>query len=99
LYLIDKPDVIKTLVQIAKINSTISSNAIENITINKSRINALINETTKPINRNEQEVLGYKDVLNTIHESYNDIPITPNVILQFHRGLFARVEKDGNYGK
>jgi Fic family protein len=54
---------------------------------------------TIPINRNEEEVLGYKDVLNTIHENFDDISITPNVILQLHHDLFGHVKINGNFGK
>ena len=51
-----------------------------------------LNETA-PRNRDEEEIMGYRDVLNTIHESYEYIPIRPNYILQLHRDLFQYSEK------
>ena len=42
-----------------------------------------------PGNRNEREIAGYRDVLRTIHENYEYIPVTPNTILQLHRDLYS----------
>jgi Fic family protein len=99
LFVIDKPEVLKTLLRVAMINSTVSSNAIENIVVSEKKVKALIEKRVKPKNRDEEEALGYKDVLHTIHESYEHIPVKPNYILQFHRDLFAHVKVGGNYGK
>lgn len=52
-----------------------------------------MNQKTTPRNRDEEEILGYRDVLNTIHESYEYIPINSNYILQLHRDLFKYNEK------
>ncbi len=38
----------------------------------------------------ESEIIGYRDVLNTIHESHDFIPIRPSYILQMHRDLLKR---------
>lgn len=43
--------------------------------------------------RDEREILGYRDVLNTIHENYEYIPLTSNYILQLHRDLYQYSEK------
>ena len=53
----------------------------------------LCEEKTTPRNRDEEEILGYRDVLNTIHESYEYIPIRSNYILQLHRDLYKYTEK------
>jgi Fic family protein len=50
----------------------------------------LMTEKTTPRNRDEKEILGYRDVLNTIHESHDFIEIAPNHILQLHRDLLKR---------
>ena len=50
-------------------------------------------QKTTPRNRDEEEILGYRDVLNTIHESYEYIPINSNYILQLHRELYKYSEK------
>ncbi|MBY0403188.1 MAG: cell filamentation protein Fic, partial [Cyanobacteria bacterium] len=69
-----KPQVLETLKQNAIIQSTESSNRIEGITAPIKRIQDLVKEKTTPQNRSEQEIAGYRDVLNTIHSYYADIP-------------------------
>lgn len=67
---------LKKLVEIAKIRSTEASNAIEGIVTTRTRIRQLVDEKTTPKNRDEQEIVGYRDVLNIIHESFDAIPIS-----------------------
>lgn len=69
LYLKQRPDELDKLVEIAKIQSTQSSNAIEGIVTTNTRIKQLVEEKTTPKNRDEEEIVGYRDVLNIIHES------------------------------
>lgn len=88
LYLKQKPNELEKLVEIAKIQSTESSNAIEGIVTTNTRIRQLVEEKTAPKNRDEQEIAGYRDVLNVIHESFDAIPITKNYILQLHKILY-----------
>ncbi|OUZ17765.1 Fic family protein [Enterococcus cecorum] len=85
--------------EIAKIQSVADSNKIEGIVTTSVRMKELINQKAHPQNRDEQEILGYRDVLNTIHESYEYILISSNYILQLHRNLFKYSEKgiDGRY--
>ncbi len=85
MYLKQRPAELDKLVEIAKIQSTESSNAIEGIVTTSTRIRQLVEEKTTPRNRNEQEIAGYRDVLSTIHESFDAIPITQNYILQLHK--------------
>ena len=73
------------LVKIAKIQSTEASNKIEGIVTTNTRMKQLFEEKTTPRNRDEDEIMGYRDVLNTIHESNEYIPIRPSYILQLHR--------------
>ena len=87
LYVRQKPMELNRLVEIAKIQSTESSNRIEGIVTTASRIQAIVKEKTTPRNRDEYEIAGYRDVLNTIHESHDYIPIRGNYILQLHRDL------------
>ena len=91
LYLKQRPEELEKLVEIAKIQSTEASNEIEGIVTTNSRIKQLVAEKTTPKNRNEQEIAGYRDVLNTIHESFDAIPITPNYILQLHKILYSQM--------
>ena len=88
-----KPAVLDKLVEIAKIQSVEDSNRIEGIVTTAVRIKELVNQKTTPRNRDEEEILGYRDVLNIIHENYEYIPITSNYILQLHRHLYKYSEK------
>lgn len=83
-----KQDVLLQLVDMAKIQSTEASNKIEGIQTSNERLNALLKDKTMPKSRNECEIAGYRDVLNTIHENYTFIPINPSTILQLHRDLY-----------
>lgn len=76
------------LVEIAKIQSTEASNRIEGIFTADDRIKSLVQVKTTPRDRDEAEIAGYRDVLNTIHENYDYIPINANYILQLHRDLY-----------
>ena len=89
LYLSQKKLELDRLVEIAKIQSTKASNAIEGIGTTETRLKQLILQKTTPRNRNEKEIAGYRDALATIHESFEYIPITPNYILQLHKILFS----------
>ena len=91
LYLKQKPNELEKLVEIAKIQSTEASNAIEGIVTTNTRIRQLVEEKTTPRNRDEQEIAGYRDVLNVIHESFDAIPITKNYILQLHKMLYSHM--------
>ncbi|NMA21562.1 MAG: Fic family protein, partial [Lentisphaerae bacterium] len=75
------------LVEIAKIQSTESSNRLEGIVTSSSRIRQLVQQKTAPRTRSEREIIGYRDVLNTIRESHDYIPVKPAFILQLHRDL------------
>jgi len=92
-------DVLTTLMEIAKIQSTGASNAIEGIHTTDQRLKELVRDKSAPRNRTEQEIAGYRDVLSTIHESYDYIYPRPNIILQLHKQLysFARSSIGGSY--
>lgn len=84
LYLRQKPAELKRLIDIAKIQSTESSNRIEGIVTTDARLKQLVENKTTPRNRDEEEILGYRNVLNIVHESYEAIPVQSNYILQLH---------------
>ena len=83
LYLKQRPEELEKLVEIAKIQSTEASNAIEGIITTSTRIRQLVEEKTTPKNRDEQEIAGYRDVLSIIHESFDAIPLTRNYFYSF----------------
>ena len=90
LFIRQKPVGLSRLMEIAKIQSTESSNKIEGIATTGTRMRQLFEEKTTPRNRDEDEIMGYRDVLNTIHENSEHIPIRPSYILQLHRDLLKR---------
>lgn len=81
-------DVLVELLEIAKIQSTEASNRIEGIVTTESRLKKIVMNKTTPQGRSEREIAGYRDVLATIHESYDYIPVRPGMLLQLHRDLF-----------
>ena len=91
MYLKQRPEELEKLVEIAKIQSTEASNAIEGILTTSTRIKQLVKEKTTPKNRDEQEIAGYRDVLNIIHESFDAIPLSQNYILQLHKILYSHM--------
>lgn len=96
-YLSQKQLELDRLVENAKIQSIEASNAIEGIVTTKTRLRQLIFKKTTPRNQNEKEIAGYSDALNTIHESFEYIPITTNYILQLHKILYSH-NQESNFG-
>ena len=94
-----KEDELTHLIEIARIQSTEASNRIEGIYTSDDRLQKLVKDKTTPRNRSEKEIAGYRDVLATIHESYDYIPVKPGMILQLHRDLykFSGMSIGGNY--
>ena len=94
-----KPRELKHLIEIARIQSTESSNRIEGIVTTNPRLKQLMDDKTTPRNRDEEEILGYRNVLALVHEDYNAIPVRPNYILQMHRDLlrFTNLSYGGSF--
>ena len=97
LYLFQKTEELNRLVEIAKIQSIEESNAIEGIKTTDSRLKQLVSEKTTPRNRNEKEIVGYRDALSVINDSFEYIKLTPNYILQLHSILCSHND-EVNYG-
>lgn len=93
------PQVLQALRENAVIQSTESSNRIEGVVAPPQRIRDLVAKRTEPANRSEQEIAGYRDVLNTIHTNSADMPLTANLVLQLHRDLFQFVPGGGGRWK
>ena len=85
------PEKLDKLIEVAKVQSTKASNAIEGILTTSTRIRQLVEERTTPRNRDEQEIAGYRDALNIIHENFDAIPVTRNYILQLHKVLYSHM--------
>lgn len=99
LYFKQSPEILKGLQQTAIIESSESSNRLEGITAPHQRIAELINQNTVPKNRSEQEIAGYRDALNLIHQSYKHMPFSLNVILQLHSWLYRYLPNPGGQWK
>ena len=94
-----KSDMLAELMEVAKIQSTEASNKIEGIITTDDRLKKIVRDKTMPKNRSEKEIAGYRDVLATIHESYEYIPPKPSMVLQLHRDLYKYSGQSigGNY--
>ena len=89
LFIEAEPDMLSSLLEIAKIQSTKASNKIEGIWTSDERLKAIVKDKSQPRNRSEEELSGYRDALSTIHESYEYIMPRPNNIFQLHRDLYS----------
>lgn len=89
LFLKQHSEKLDKLVEIAKVQSTEASNAIEGIVTTSTRVRQLVEEKTTPKNRSEKEISGYRDVLKLIHENFEVLPVTRNYILQLHKILYS----------
>ncbi len=96
LYLNQKPEELTKLVELAKRQSTEASNEIEGIKTTDARLIKLLNDKTTPRNRNEKEILGYRNALSLVHESFEYIPIRPNYVLQLHKEMYKFMDR--SYG-
>lgn len=97
LYLSQKEDELSRLVEITKTQSIEASNAIEGIRTTDYRLKKLVNKKIAPKNRDEKEIVGYRDALEIIYNSFENIPLTPNYILQLHSILYS-YNGEVNYG-
>lgn len=99
LYNQQAPEILNSLKDAAIIQSTRASNSLEGITVKDKRLLEIMKNKTEPANRSEGEIAGYRDVLATIHTSYDAIPIKPSILLQFHRDLYKFVAAEGGSWK
>ena len=99
LFLRQKPVELNRLIEIAKIQSTEASNRIEGIITTNARLKQLVADKTTPRNRAEEEIIGYRNVLNLVHENYDVLPVRSNYILQMHRELlkFTNLSYGGQF--
>jgi Fic family protein len=99
LYKKQSPEMLENLRHVALIESTESSNRIEGVVADNKRLRALVEEKATPANRSEAEIAGYRDVLNTIHQSHEHVPFTERVVLQLHRDLMKYAGAQGGMWK
>lgn len=99
LYFRQSPEILKGLQQVSIIESSESSNRLEGITAPHHRIADLVIKNTTPQDRSEQEIAGYRDALNLIHQSAQHMPFSINVILQLHSWLYRYQPTPGGQWK
>jgi Fic family protein len=100
-----EPERLNALRRIATIESIGSSTRIEGSRLTDREVEQLLAklEIKRFASRDEQEVAGYAEVMETVFQSWSDISLTENHIKQLHRDLLAYSEKDqrhrGEYKK
>jgi len=88
LFLRQYPEQLNPLRTHAQVESTESSNRIEGIVAAPGRVRELVVHQTEPRDRSEQEIAGYRDALQLIHESHADMRFTESVLLQLHHLIY-----------
>ncbi len=99
LFFTQTPEILNTLKQVAIVESIESSNRLEGITAPHKRIEGIVLESTQPRNRPEEEIAGYRDALNLIHESAKNMPFSENIILQIHSIIYRYMPENGGFWK
>lgn len=94
-----RPEVLEVLRQVASVESVESSNRLEGITAAHARIEGLVRRDATPQDRSEQEIAGYRDALQLLHEAAGEMPFTPNVVLQLHGMLYRYQPAEGGRWK
>lgn len=85
----EHPGIFDAMEGIARVQSVKSSNAIEGIVTSDARIASIVNDNSAPQDHDEQEIAGYRDALDFIHQHHDEIPISENTVLGLHRMLLA----------
>ena len=93
------PEVLETLKKVAMIQSVESSNRIEGITVVPERLNAIVAKKTTPKGHSEQEVAGYRDVLSEIHTSAQNLKLSPELILRWHKNMYKYTAEEAGIWK
>ncbi|HKI83775.1 MAG TPA: Fic family protein, partial [Candidatus Krumholzibacteria bacterium] len=93
------PELLESLKRVAAVESTESSNRIEGVTAPRDRVEALVLKPSQPATRSEQEIAGYRDALNLIHESAPNMAFSVNVILQLHTIIYRYLPSNGGRWK
>lgn len=93
------PEILESLRRVARVESTESSTRIEGVTAPRERVEALVHEDTKPQDRSEQEIAGYRDALELVHESAEYMAITVHTIRQLHSVMYRYLPEEGGEWK
>jgi Fic family protein len=99
LYVAQSPEVLGDLRQVAVVESTESSNRLEGVVVAAHRLKSLVLKNAEPQSRSEQEVAGYRDALQLIHESGTEMPFSEGIVQQLHGMLYRYMPQPGGNWK
>jgi len=91
------PQRLKALREHAFVESAISSNRIEGVQIDASRVATVVFGRPTLQHRDEEEVRGYRDALSLIHEQGDRLPVTEETVLRLHRMTRGEIWDAGQY--
>jgi len=97
IYTRQSPQRLKVLREHALIESAVSSNRIEGVTVDQDRVRTLVFGKPYLQDRNEEEVRGYREALRLIHEKRQELPVTEDSILHLHRLIRGEIADAGQY--
>jgi len=88
-------DIFSALESVARIQSVKGSNAIEGIIITDERLEKIVNGSSAPLSHDEEEIAGYRDVLDMINKDHGKYDINENNILNMHRMMLSHTRTGG----
>jgi Fic family protein len=91
------PQRLKALREHALIQSAVSSNRIEGVEVDPSRIATIVFGKPRLRDRDEEEVRGYRQALTLIHEQGAKLPVSEETVLRLHRLTRGEVWDAGKY--
>jgi len=97
LYTSQSPQKLRALREHALIESAVSSNRIEGVEIERKRIGTVIFGHPLLKDRNEEEVRGYRDALDWIHEDASDIPFSAATMKRLHKMTRGEIWDAGEF--
>jgi len=97
LHTLQSPQILQRLREYALVQSAVSSNRIEGVEVDLSRIGTLVFGKPALRDRDEEEVRGYRDALNLIHRKSDSLTLNENLILEFHRRSRGQIWDAGQY--
>jgi len=91
------PQKLKALREHALIESAVSSNRIEGVTVDHDRIRTIVFGKSHLRDRDEEEVRGYRNALKLIHEQAEELPVSEDNILRLHKLTKGDIWDAGKY--
>ncbi|MEW6219276.1 MAG: Fic family protein [Thermodesulfobacteriota bacterium] len=79
------PQRLKALREHALVESAVSSNRIEGVEVDESRVGTVVFGQAPLRDRDEEEVRGYRDALKLVHENGASLPVSEATIKRLHK--------------